>query len=130
MFDDFFERPPPEYRLSRVLTEHLGQYEWSSLRGVIAAAVDDIERYDRERHAHKHEGSPVPRLSLLRDAYESVAEAGRMIRAQRSMDGDQALERERGVNAATVIDELWLSSDAIFRRIDYERTRWDHACDT
>lgn len=37
MFD--VDRPTAEYRLSRVLTEHLGECRLSALRGVIAAAA-------------------------------------------------------------------------------------------
>ncbi|WP_070987906.1 hypothetical protein [Halofilum ochraceum] len=122
MFDPI-DRPPAEYRLSRVLSDELGQSQLSSLRSVIIAAVENLQRYDRERYAHKYQDGPVPRLALLTEAHESVAEAGRMIRSMRAGDDDHALERRHGINIATVIDELWQASNAIGRWIEHERTR-------
>lgn len=124
MFDDI-DRPSAEYRLSRVLTEHMGdECRRSTLGGVIATAADKLARYRRQRDEHKHEGGPVPQLALLTEAHEAVAEAGQMIRSMRARDDDHELKRRNGMNIATVIDELWQASDLIGRRIEYERTRW------
>jgi hypothetical protein len=124
MFDQI-DRPTAEYRLSQVLTEYMGDAcRRSTLAGVIATAADKLARYRRQRDEHKHEGGPVPQFALLSDAYEAVAEAGRMIRSMRATEDDHALERRHGFNIATVIDELWQVSDLIGRRIEHERTRW------
>lgn len=124
MFDNI-DRPGAEYRLDRVLTEHMNDAcRRSTLGGVIATAADKLARYRRQRDEHKHEGGPVPQLALLTDAYEAVAEAGRMIRSMRARDDDHALERRDGMNIATVIDELWQASDLIWRQIEHERSRW------
>lgn len=124
MFDNI-DRPTAEYRLDRVLTEHMNDAcRRSTLGRVIATAAEKLARYDRQRYAHKHQDGPAPRLALLTEAHEAVAEAGRMIRSMRARDDDHALERRDGMNIATVIDELWQASDLIGRRIEYERRRW------
>ena len=124
MFEQI-DRPSAEYRLSRVLTEHMGdECRRSTLGGVIATAADKLARYRRQRDEHKREGGPVPQLTLLTDADEAVAEAGRMIRSMRTGDDDHALKRRHGIDMATVIDELWQASDLIRRQIEHERRRW------
>lgn len=103
--------PEPEQRLRRILVDGLGHSRSAWLRNAITAAADEFLIYRRESNAH-----------ALVASYDLVSAAKCGIRSFRERGG-YALAARQGIDVALITDELWRSSDAIGRWIEYERAR-------